>query len=175
MGLRRNDMTSVINDLPVSWKAWLAGKQIVPVDTGMSGASVFRVIAEHGIDHYLKIGTGAVADLLRREIERTQWLASAGIRVPEVLARCAKESFVAVAMSGLAGRSAEQSGQTDWRPGVATIARAFAHLHSLPVATCPFDERLEIRLARASLLVCSDAIDPTHFAERNAGLAPREP
>src|ERR1043166_1017147 len=149
-------MTSdAMNDLPVSWKARLAGKKLVPVDTGMSGASVFRVTAQHGIDHYLKIGTGAVADLLRQEIERTAWLASAGIRVPRVLARCAKESFVAVAMSALAGRSAEQIGQTDWRPGVATIARAFAHLHSLPVATCPFDERLEIRLGRASLLVRS--------------------
>src|ERR1043166_943992 len=175
MGSHRNDMTSdAIDDLPASWKARLAGKNIVQVDTGMSGASVFRVIAEHGIDHYLKIGTGAVADLLRQEIESTQWLASGGVPVPSVLARCANENVVAVAMSPLAGRSAEQIRETEWRSTGAAIARAFAHLHSVPVATCPFDEGLEIRLARASLLVRSDAIDPADFDERNAGLAPRE-
>ena len=163
-----------MKDLPASWKARLAGKKIVPVNAGMSGASVFRVTAEHGIDHYLKIGTGAAADRLKHEIERTEWLASAGIRVPRILARCAEENLVALAMSALDGRSAEQIGDTDWRPAVAAISRAFAHLHSLPVATCPFDEGVQVRLARASSLVRSDAIDPAEFDERNAGLTPQE-
>jgi aminoglycoside 3'-phosphotransferase-2 len=140
----------------------------------MSGASVFRVTAEQGIDHFLKIGTGTVADQLRREIERTEWLASAGIRVPRVLAHCAVDNVVAVAMSSLEGRSAEQVGETEWRPAVAAIARAFAHLHCVLVSTCPFDERLEIRLARARSLVHADAIDPADFDERNAGLSPQE-
>jgi aminoglycoside 3'-phosphotransferase-2 len=171
----KKDMISdAINALPASWQARLAGKTIVPVSTGMSGAAVFRVSAEHAIDHYLKIGTGTVADLLRQEIERTKWLASAAIRVPRVLAHWAKDNVVAVAMSPLEGRSAEQIGDTDWRPAVAAVARAFARLHSLPVATCPFDERLQLRLARASALVHSDAIDPAEFDERNADLSPQQ-
>jgi aminoglycoside 3'-phosphotransferase II len=164
----------LINDLPASWRERLAGKKIAPVDTGMSGASVFRVTAGHEIEHFLKIGTGTVADQLRHEIERTEWLASAGIRVPRVLAHCAVNNLIAVAMSSLRGRSAEQVGGTAWRPAVAAIARAFAHLHSLPVSTCPFDETLELRLARARSLVQADAIDPADFDERNAGLAPQE-
>src|SRR5215470_4187066 len=164
----------LLNELPASWRERLVGKKIAPIHTGMSGASVFRVTAEDGIDHFLKIGTGTVADQLRREIERTEWLATAGIRVPRVLAHCAIENVVAVAMSSLAGRSAEQVGETEWRPAVAAIACAFAHLHSLAVSTCPFDERLEIRLARARSDVHADAIDPADFDERNAGLSPQE-
>jgi aminoglycoside 3'-phosphotransferase II len=165
----------LINDLPASWRERLVGKKIAPVNAGMSGASIFRVTADRGIDHFLKIGTGTVADQLRQEIERTQWLASTGIRVPRVLAHCAMDSFTALAMSPLEGRSAEQVGrETEWRPTVVAIARAFAHLHSVPVPTCPFDERLEIRLARARSLVQSDDIDPAEFDERNAGLSPQE-
>jgi aminoglycoside 3'-phosphotransferase II len=165
----------LINDLPASWRERLVGKKIALVNAGMSGASIFRVTAEHGIDHFLKIGAGTVADQLRQEIERTEWLASAGIRVPRVLAHCAMDNFTAVAMSSLGGRSAEQLGrETMWPSAVAAIARAFAHLHSVPVSTCPFDERLEIRLARARLLVRSDDIDPAEFDERNAGLTPQE-
>ena len=93
---------------------------------------------------------------------------------PRILAHCAIDNLVAVAMSSVEGRSAERVGDTAWRPAVAAIARAFAHLHSLSVPTCPFDERLEIRLARARSLVRSDAIDPAVFDERNAGLSPQE-
>src|SRR5262245_58404798 len=111
-----NMTCDLINDLPASWRERLVGKKIAPVHTGMSGASVFRVTAEHGIDHFLKIGTGTVADQLRQEIERTEWLATAGIRVPRVLAHCAIDNFTVVAMSSVEGRSAERVGETEWRP-----------------------------------------------------------
>ncbi|MBV8826993.1 MAG: aminoglycoside 3'-phosphotransferase [Hyphomicrobiales bacterium] len=145
---------------------------IIPVAAGMSGAAVFRVVSGRGIDHYLKIGTGTVADILKREIERTKWLATAGIRVPRILERFADENVVAVAMTALSGQTGETIERADWRSAVVAIARAFAHLHSLPLATCPFDERLDIRLARARELVRAGGIDPADFDERNAGIAP---
>lgn len=140
----------------------------------MSGASVFRVAGGCGIDYYLKIGTGAVADHLRREIERTQWLASVGARVPKILARFAEQNVVAVVLTCLGGRNAEHIEWTDWRSAVAATARALVHLHSLPLASCPFDESLDIRLARARELVRVGAIDSSDFDERNAGLTPEE-
>lgn len=158
----------VLGSLPPNWRARLAGKTIVPVTAGMSGAAVFRVVGRQGIDHYLKIGTGAVAGLLTREIERTEWLASAGINVPRILERFIEEKVVAVAMTALGGRTAEHIERSDWRSPVTAIAQAFAHLHSLALATCPFDERLDIRLARARELVRAGAIDPAGFDERNA-------
>jgi len=163
-----------LNHLPESWKAGLVGKSIVPVTAGMSGASVFRVTAANGIEHYLKIGTGNAADLINREVERTAWLASAGIRVPTIVARFATERVAAVAMTALGGQSAERIGEADWRPGVAAIARAFRQLHALPLATCPFDETLVVRMARAHDLVRADAVDPADFDERNVGMTAKD-
>jgi aminoglycoside 3'-phosphotransferase-2 len=162
----------VLGTLPPNWRARLAGKTIIPVTAGMSGAAVFHVVGGHGVDQYLKVGRGEVADLLKREIERTEWLTSAGIRVPVILERFTGERVVAVAMTALGGQTAEHIEQADWHSAVAAIAQAFAHLHSLAVATCPFDETLDIRLARARELVRAGAIDPAGFDERNAGVTP---
>jgi aminoglycoside phosphotransferase len=164
----------VLGTLPPSWRARLAGNTIIPVTAGMSGAAVFRVVGGQGIDQYLKIGTGSVADLVTREIERTEWLASAGIRVPLILERFTGEQVVAVAMTALDGQTAEHVEQADWQFAVTAIAQAFAHLHSLALTTCPFDETLDIRLARARQLVRTGAIDPASFDERNAGVTPED-
>jgi aminoglycoside 3'-phosphotransferase-2 len=158
--------------LPAGWRARLAGKTIIPVTTGMSGADVFRVVGGQGIEQYLKIGTESVADLLKREIERTKWLASAGMRVPMILECFTGEQVVAVAMTALGGQTAEHIERAAWQSAVAAIAKAFARLHSLALSTCPFDETLDIRLARA--LVRAGAIDPADFDERNAGVAPED-
>jgi aminoglycoside 3'-phosphotransferase-2 len=164
----------VLDTLPASWRARLAERTIIPITTGMSGAAVFQVVGGKGIEQYLKVGTGAVADLLKRESERTDWLASQGIRVPRILERFTGDEVVVVAMTALGGQTAEHLGQADWRPPVAAIARGFARLHSLAPATCPFDETLDIRLARARELVRSGEIDPAGFDERNAGVTPED-
>src|SRR5262249_24363058 len=96
----------VLGTLPLSWRAWLDGKRVIRVTAGMSGAAVFRVVGGEGSDRYLKIGTGTVADLLKQEIERTEWLAAAGIRVPRVLERFTDRNLVAVAMTALGGETA---------------------------------------------------------------------
>lgn len=166
--------SNALDVLPASWRARLASKTLIPVTTGMSGAAVFRVVGGRGIEHYLKIGTGASAQLLKREIERTEWLAAAGIRVPRILERFAEEKVVAVAMTALGGRTAEHIDLTNWQCAVVAIANAVMCLHSLVPATCPFDETLGVRLPRARDLVRSGAIDPAGFDERNAAFTPED-
>ena len=160
--------------LPASWRARLTSKRIVPVDAGMSGASVFRIADKQGTDQYLKIGTGASASLVAREIERTAWLAAAGIRVPAIIAQFNRGDVAAVTMAALDGRNAGDIGPNDWRAAVAAIARAFARLHALAPPTCPFDEALKVRLARARALIEAGEIDPAHFDARNRGVTPAE-
>jgi aminoglycoside 3'-phosphotransferase II len=166
--------TGALGILPVSWRARLAAQTVIPVTTGMSGALVFRVIGEHGLGEYLKIGTGIVADLLMREVERTEWLASVGVRVPRVVARFVDKDVAAFVMSSLGDRTAEDIPSVNWKPTVTAIARTLASLHALPVLSCPFDETLEVRLGRARALVRSGEIDPGDFDERNAGVAPED-
>ena len=75
-------------------------------------------------------------------------------------------------MSALGGLAVEHIESIDWRAATRAIARALAHLHALTVMTCPFDETLKVRLARAHALVRSGEIDPTHFDQRNFGVTP---
>jgi len=165
-------LSDTIGALPASWRRRLAGKSIVPVTTGMGGAFVFRVAGNDGICEYLKLGAGPVADVLRREVERTQWLAAAGIRVPQVIAHFAAEDVAALLMSSVGERTAEDIPSANRKPALAALGRALAAFHSLPLLTCPFDETLMVRLARAYGLVQSGEIDPSHFDERNAGVTP---
>lgn len=166
--------TDALGVLPASWRARLAAQIVVPVTAGMSGAFVFRVIGEHGLCEYLKVGTGVIAGLLRREIERTEWLTSVGVRVPRIVARFSDKDVVAVLMSSLGDRTAEDIPSTDWKPTVTGIARTLASLHSLPVGRCPFNETLMVRLSRAHELVRLGEIDSSDFDDRNVGLTPEE-
>jgi aminoglycoside 3'-phosphotransferase II len=160
--------------LPAEWRAKIAGHEIAPVTSGESGAHVFQILDPAAGVRYLKIATGAGADHLRREVERTQWLASVGIRVPKVLRRFDSTAAFAVTMTALDGRSAACAGAENWRPVVRAIAHAFAAIHALPVNSCPFDETLSVRLARAYDLVQKDEIDASQFGARNAGVTPED-
>jgi aminoglycoside 3'-phosphotransferase-2 len=163
---------NTLSVLPAEWRARLAEHKLVPVTSGMSGAHVFRVLERQAGDQYLKIAIGADAGHLRREAERTKWLAAMGIRVPEVVAQFDGTDVFAMTMTALSGRSAERAGRDDWRPDVRAMARAFAALHALPTNACPFDETLSVRLARARELVRRGAIDVSQFDARNMGLSP---
>jgi aminoglycoside phosphotransferase len=127
----------VLSALPAEWRAEMAGHELVPVTAGESGAYVFRILDPAAGDRFLKVATGAGTDHLRREVERTQWLASMGIRVPTVLAQCGSPAAFAVVMTALEGQSAACIGGDNWRPVVRAIAHAFAAIHALPVASCP--------------------------------------
>jgi aminoglycoside 3'-phosphotransferase-2 len=162
----------ILGVLPAEWRSRLAECELVPVTSGMSGACVFRVRAHGFEEHYLKIATGTDVDHLRGEAERTKWLASMGIRVPNVIAQFDGDDAFAMTMTALRGASAEHADRENWQPVVTAIARGFAALHALPVDACPFDETLKVRLARAHDLIRQGAIDGFDFDVRNLSVAP---
>jgi len=167
MGTVENEALAV---LPRGWMDRLAGKAIIPVTTGMSGASVFHVKGGIESDHYLKIATGAAADLIRADrLAGVHGRPRSPYRGTFHKHRCSR---------GFDDRSrshtAEHISSSDWQRWVREIGRAFAQLHSLPVAICPFDETLGVRLSRAAAAVQSGCVDPGEFDERNSGITPNE-
>jgi aminoglycoside 3'-phosphotransferase-2 len=161
----------VIASLPRSWQAELAASVIEPVTRGLGGASVFRVRTPGSADCYLKTAKGRTANNLRSEIARTEWLGGQGTRVPDVLRTINTGRMVAVMMSVMPGDPPQDCGVPT--PDILTrIARAFAALHALPVAACPYDETLGIRLARARGDVMRGAIDAEGFDPRNQDVTP---
>jgi len=166
--------SDVLSGLPAEWQAKMAENELIPVTSGMSGAYVFRIPDRQAGDQYLKVGIGTNADQLRREGARTKWLASVGLRVPEVIMQFDGTNLFAMTMAALDGQSAVFTSPDNWRPVVNAIAHAFATMHSLPTNSCPFDETLHVRLARARELIRRGEIDAAQFNARNAGITPAE-
>src|SRR6184192_973324 len=138
---------SPIDLLPGSWRSELSHATIEPVPTGAGGASVFRVRTPAEV-RFLKIATGKHAGHLRREIQRTAWLASQEVEVPAILQTVVQPDLTAVLMSAVPGVPVENSG-LEPREIVNAVAAGLAKFHALPVGSCPFEESVAIRLARA--------------------------
>jgi aminoglycoside 3'-phosphotransferase-2 len=148
--------------------AWQLGP-VIPVDAGMSDASVFRVG-----EMFLKLAEDRnSATALRQEIERTQWLAAQGIRVPATVRVYDDGASAAWLSAAVPGTGAADSNLPPAEL-VPLIGRALRALHALPVNTCPFDETIQARLAVARRDIDAGVVDPSHFDDRNAGVLPQE-
>src|SRR5260370_30209149 len=84
------------------------------------------------VDQYLKVGIGTNADQLRREGARTKWLASVGLRVPEIVMQFDGANLFAMTMAALDGQSAVFTSPDNWRPVVGR-----SHMHLPQCIRCP--------------------------------------
>lgn len=115
-------------------------REWAPVTVGRSGARVYRGTGVHA-------KLTAVADLAA---ERTalDWLSGTGIGAPRVVEYGAVDGYEWLVTTTLPGRSAAEEWPAHQRTAVvravAGVARA---LHAVPVAGCPLDRRLAVRLA----------------------------
>jgi aminoglycoside 3'-phosphotransferase-2 len=163
----------LIRKLPRAWQTDLACDKVDRMRSGLSGASVFRLRRNGEDTRYLKMAEGTEADALRNEIVRTQWLGGQGIRVPSILKRFDDGTIVAMIGRAVPGVPPDEAAL----PAsflVAALAEAFARLHALSAAACPFDESTAIRLARARTSIERGEIDASHFERRNAHLTPQQ-
>ncbi len=161
----------ILSRLPAAWRSYLADCTIGPVATGMSGAFVFRLLTAECREQYLKVAEGTAKAQLKQELDRTAWLDHQGIRVPRIARTYEGTQFVALLTEALSGTPAEdRDGPADLV--MHAIGRAFAELHALPVADCPFDESIEVRLRLAAEQIAHGCVDSAEFDARNAGLTP---
>jgi aminoglycoside 3'-phosphotransferase II len=146
---------------------------VEPVQSGSSGALVYRVRGGSGPVRYLKMSEGKYIRNLIQEIERTKWLSKQRINVPKILQVVIQTDFVAILMSCIDGQPVE-----DWRglpeDAIKALAKGFADLHAMPINSCPFSEDIEVRLTRACTDISHGCVDLNHFNERNLGLTPQE-
>ncbi|HEY4139969.1 MAG TPA: phosphotransferase, partial [Pseudolabrys sp.] len=142
-----------------------------PVTSGMSGATVIRVVQPGCSDRFAKIADAAIADALRDEVTRIAWLSARGITVPRILRVNEQLGSYAVLMDAVRGTPADSS-PLPIPQLVGALARALAALHRLPPDDCPFDETLGTRLSRAAAAITADEIDVAQFEPRNRDSAP---
>jgi aminoglycoside 3'-phosphotransferase-2 len=142
------------------------------MDHGESGDLVFRIDGAPPL--YAKIADPArriSCAEIAREAAALRWLegraaAARLIWSGEVAGRPAMltEAIPGVALHALAPDEAEQ--------GAIAALRALARLHALPIASCPFDERLEVKLAKARRRVELGEVAIDRLEPENAVAAP---
>jgi aminoglycoside 3'-phosphotransferase-2 len=130
---------------PPHWRRHSEGCEVLFQTIGQSGAEVFRV----GDALFIKSEPIGALGELPGEIERLRWLGDTGIPCPEVVDTAEHAGRTWLLMSALPGSDLASSPDLDPRDVARILGRALRTLHELDVSDCPFDHRIEPRLALA--------------------------
>lgn len=149
--------------------ATLLGQDRHEITLGRSDALVWQFTGtDKGEALFLKAEASHPLSELPGEAQRLQWLAGTGIAAPGLRASFAEHGFDWLLMTALPGTDLSQL--TD-RPEVLrnALATGLRALHSLDPATCPFDHRLDAKLASGAANVAAGRVDETDFDESRDG------
>jgi aminoglycoside phosphotransferase len=132
------------------------------ISTGCAAAYVFRIGSR-----YLKIDVRGGPNSLLAEKERLEWLRGR-LPVPAVLYYGTDAMHEYLLLSEIEGIMAcDQAWREDMVGLVRLLAQGLRRVHSVDIASCPFDERLDRKLAAARERVEKGLVDEMDFdAER---------
>ncbi|WHO74857.1 APH(3') family aminoglycoside O-phosphotransferase [Rhizobium sp. BT03] len=136
---------------------------------GRSAASVFRLEAGGLPTLYLKVEEAGPFGELADEAARLDWLKGSGLPCPEVIARESDGGRNRLLISALPGADLASASMLTPLVRVELLAAALLDLHRLPIASCPFDHRLENRIAAAKARMQAGIVDETDFDETRLG------
>lgn len=171
---------------PPALRAMLAEASWRAETIGMSGAGVWRIEAPSQPPRYLKHAIGPRARELRDERERLDWLRGR-LPVPIVEGWVEDDDGAWLLLSATAGVMAQDANALcDTRTLVRALGEGLRRIHSVPIAGCPFDMRLDVRLARAAWNIeaglvdepdvrASHGVSPLDLLHRLEAIRPPEP
>jgi aminoglycoside 3'-phosphotransferase II len=156
-------------DAPPSLRAALVDTEWQPITIGMSGAQVYRVVAPGRPPCYLKTASGPRVEELRAERDRLRWLRSR-LSVPDVCGWAETEDgaeqrgwLLLTEAPGL--MACDPAMMADQPRLVTALAEGLRAIHRLPIAGCPFDARLDARLAQAQWVIRTGIADEAAVRE----------
>lgn len=155
--------------LPRAWQEALADARIERQSIGVSRADVARVHRPGQADAFLKSEVIDAFSELGDEIARLRWLQAQGVPAPTVIATAEEAGRRWLLMSALPGRDLASSPELAPQQLVELLADALRRLHVLPVAACPFDQRLASRLQAAQARVEAGLVDADDFDDERLG------
>lgn len=162
--------THVRLDLPDALRPVLPATRWEEVDVGRSDARVYR-----SFRHVLKVQRREPGGpSLFAEKERLRWFRGR-IPVPEVVAFHTSPTDEYLAMTRLPGIDLSHADAVlHARRNTELLARALRELHALPIADCPFDTSLRVRLAEGAALVREGRVDEEDFDSERQGWTGRD-
>ncbi|MGE8453452.1 MAG: APH(3')-II family aminoglycoside O-phosphotransferase [Pseudomonadales bacterium] len=155
--------------IPIKWCEQFEGASIERQAIGESRADVFRVRFSNGKSFFVKSEPTDEIGELPGETERLRWLNKVGLPGPSVVDTTTEANRHWLLMSALPGR--DLASVTDLSPQqvISIVAMALRTLHQVPIEECPFDHRLEHRIAAAKERVSAGLVDETDFDEERLG------
>ena len=113
------------------------------------------------------------AQALEREAEVLRWLAGRA-PVPAVLWFGQVDDDLALVTQTAPGNAVSHVGAREAEAALVATIATLAALHATPIAGCPFDLRLSIKLAEAQARVAADVVDETDFDPERLGLTAQQ-
>ncbi|MBP7651347.1 MAG: aminoglycoside 3'-phosphotransferase [Phenylobacterium sp.] len=113
------------------------------------------------------------ARALERETGVLRWLAGKA-PVPQVLWSGPVADDLALVMAAAPGAALSHVPAADAEAALTATIRALAVLHAVPIADCPFDQRLPLKLVEAQARLVDGAVDETDFDAERLGLTAAE-
>ncbi|HEV2573220.1 MAG TPA: APH(3')-II family aminoglycoside O-phosphotransferase [Beijerinckiaceae bacterium] len=163
------DSTPAPPDMPPHWRSDLAGYRWTAQTIGRSTAAVYRLEAEGKPTLFVKTELTDAFSELPDEAMRLRWLTTSGIACPAVLRESHDDARNWLLMQALPGRDLASSPQLTAQQIVTIAADALRGLHRLDPSTCPFDQRLESRIADAEARMKAGAVDESDFDDERSG------
>lgn len=135
---------------------------------GDSGAAVFRLTADRSV-RFLKVTPRAIGIDGVDEVDRLRWL-KGKLPVPDVLGYAEDATNAYLLLSALPGADAtDKTLHEDKARLTHLLAEGLRTIHALPIADCPFDQRLEREIERAGRRVAAGLVDEADFDEERLG------
>ncbi|MFB2561806.1 APH(3')-II family aminoglycoside O-phosphotransferase [Rhizobium sp. IMFF44] len=155
--------------LPVRLRDLLAGYEWRQDGLGRSSAHVFRLEADGRAPVYLKTELADALGELAGEVVGLRWLALQGLACPDIIAHETDGEREWLLMSALPGRDFVSAERLQPLERVRLLADALRRLHAVDIAACPFDHRLENRIAAAKARLLAGRVDEDDFDEARLG------
>ncbi|HWU17933.1 MAG TPA: APH(3') family aminoglycoside O-phosphotransferase [Devosia sp.] len=154
--------------IPPAWAARYASAQWQRQTIGESNALVYRLSPSDDAPLFLKGERQTPLAELPDEIARLSWLAQHDIACPSIVDVAEHGEWQWLLMSALPGHDLA-SGPIDAARLIELYAEALLRLHAIDIADCPFDLRLDRKLALAAARVTAGLVDEDDFDDDRKG------
>ena len=155
--------------VPIAWREALAGADIEQQAIGQSCADVFRLRCRNGEELFLKREPVGTSSELPDEVRRLRWLRRNGLPGPDVLDAGTEDSRHWLLMRAVPGQDLASARHLAPQQVIDILATALRTLHRVPIAACPFDHRLEARIATARQRMNAGLVDEANFDDERQG------
>jgi len=155
-------------ELPENLLPLVAGYDWNHDTLGQSDSSIYLLKAPDRPMLVLKVEAAGPFSEFVDEAERLDWLASQGMPCPRVIARAFDAETNWLLLQAVEGTDLASTTLSP-KDRIVILADALKRLHGLDVADCPFDHRIEKRIAIAGARTEAGLIDEDDFDETRLG------